>query len=277
MGDFFTGSGAGIVGGLSGFAQSLINRKNDALNQARQQKYNLELADYNNQMNIRNWNMQNEYNSPAQQMQRFRDANLNPNLMYGQGSPGNASTLPNYQQAGVDKSLSPLNLMGTIGAYQDIKLKQAQVNNTEAQGRIINAEGTIKENEAIYAKAFSLANLYKLHKEGAITAAEYEKHKLDFWAEWGGKLDDNYIIDTDNKGYYLHGDMPKFDLDGYGQAGERVLQKRDLMKSSLMRSQADARSASILSGMREGELDFIQSGGKFFNPILRAFGLIFGR
>jgi len=32
---------------------------------------------------------QNAYNAPVAQMQRYRDAGLNPNLIYGQGTPGN--------------------------------------------------------------------------------------------------------------------------------------------------------------------------------------------
>jgi hypothetical protein len=41
--------------------------------------------------NIRFWNMQNKYNTPLAQMQRFKDAGLNPNLIYGKGTPGQAS------------------------------------------------------------------------------------------------------------------------------------------------------------------------------------------
>ncbi|WNK13107.1 MAG: DNA pilot protein [Microvirus sp.] len=40
------------------------------------------------------WNRNNEYNAPAAQMQRFKDAGLNPQLIYGQGTPGNASATP---------------------------------------------------------------------------------------------------------------------------------------------------------------------------------------
>lgn len=42
-----------------------------------------QLADQNN---IRFWKMQNEYNTPANQMKRLQDAGLNPNLIYGSGS-----------------------------------------------------------------------------------------------------------------------------------------------------------------------------------------------
>lgn len=43
--------------------------------------------------NIRFWQMQNEYNTPEMQMQRFRAAGLNPNLIYGQGDNGNAGQI----------------------------------------------------------------------------------------------------------------------------------------------------------------------------------------
>lgn len=36
------------------------------------------------------WNMQNEYNSPVNQMARLREAGLNPNLIYGQVNSGNS-------------------------------------------------------------------------------------------------------------------------------------------------------------------------------------------
>lgn len=45
---------------------------------------------YTNQQNRRNaidiWNMQNAYNTPKQQMQRFKEAGLNPNLIYKQSN-----------------------------------------------------------------------------------------------------------------------------------------------------------------------------------------------
>ena len=41
------------------------------------------------------WKLQNEYNTPAAQMQRYKDAGLNPMLMYSQGNAGNANSAPN--------------------------------------------------------------------------------------------------------------------------------------------------------------------------------------
>lgn len=58
---------------------------------------NMELAKYQFEQNLEQWNRQNAYNTPLAQMQRFKDAGLNPNLIYGQGSNGNASSSPEYK------------------------------------------------------------------------------------------------------------------------------------------------------------------------------------
>lgn len=56
--------------------------------------YALNRQSNDDQLNL--WNLMNEYNSPANQMKRFKDAGLNPNLVYTQGNPGNASSSAQY-------------------------------------------------------------------------------------------------------------------------------------------------------------------------------------
>nr|QJB20890.1 MAG: DNA pilot protein [Microvirus sp.] len=63
------------------------------------------MADYEFSNNLKMWNLQNAYNSPAQQMQRLKDAGLNPNLVYGNGAVGNtAGNLPQYNAPTLDYS-----------------------------------------------------------------------------------------------------------------------------------------------------------------------------
>lgn len=52
-----------------------------------------DLFGFQNDINVKNWNMQNEYNSPTAQMQRYQDAGLNTNLIYG----GNGSVAGNAE------------------------------------------------------------------------------------------------------------------------------------------------------------------------------------
>lgn len=81
------------------------------IGQALQYRYNKRLAEQQNQYNLDMWNLQNEYNSPSAQMRRFQDAGLNPNLIYGQGSNGNASSAPQMvtpQAPAIDKQMQEI-------------------------------------------------------------------------------------------------------------------------------------------------------------------------
>ena len=62
-----------------------------------QTQQNKKLAQYSFNKNVEMWKMQNEYNSPKNQMSRLSESGLNPNLMYGKGTVGNAQTMPQYQ------------------------------------------------------------------------------------------------------------------------------------------------------------------------------------
>ena len=63
---------------MSDYSQAAYNY----LMQQQQQAYELDM-----------WNLKNQYDSPAAQMQRYQDAGLNPNLIYGQqNTSGNAPT-----------------------------------------------------------------------------------------------------------------------------------------------------------------------------------------
>lgn len=78
LGKAVTGAVKGYAsGGLTGAAIGVASGLADAY----QDKSALA---YQNKQNIKLWNMQNEYNNPKAQMQRYIDAGLNPNLIYSQ-------------------------------------------------------------------------------------------------------------------------------------------------------------------------------------------------
>lgn len=77
------------------------SRKREA---RRQRKFDLDM-----------WNRQNAYNTPAMQMQRLKDAGLNPALMYGQGNPGNAINQP---KATIPQIQNPISSSGIASGIQ---------------------------------------------------------------------------------------------------------------------------------------------------------------
>lgn len=100
-----TGGGWGEGGGLLGsiievggaLYDSYQNRKAARENTDKTIAANKAEAELAYQRQIEQWERMNAYNSPQAQMQRFIAAGLNPHLIYGQGSSGNASSPPSYQ------------------------------------------------------------------------------------------------------------------------------------------------------------------------------------
>lgn len=83
------GSFGGTVGNiLSGITGGYFQRKQ----MKRQYQYQRQLMNEQYALNLQQWNRENEYNSPASQMARLKEAGLNTNLMYGDGSAGNAGS-----------------------------------------------------------------------------------------------------------------------------------------------------------------------------------------
>lgn len=90
---------------------------------------------YNYQMEM--WNLNNEYNSPKAQMERLREANLNPNLVYGNGSATHTATMAsapavNYKDKG--------NLLQNALLGYQMDNMRATNNNLEAQNQLLASQ-----------------------------------------------------------------------------------------------------------------------------------------
>ena len=100
----------------------------------------LEMWNRSNKWNLDRWNEQNLYNSPEQQMERYKEAGLNPNLIYGTGttSAGNTS-LPassqtaKYQAPRQDYNYKAGRIGSAIATYQDTRMKSAQIDQVKEQ------------------------------------------------------------------------------------------------------------------------------------------------
>lgn len=134
-GKFWKGLGnvAGAIGSAAPIIGPLIQNIQDRKNAKRTLTANKELADYQYSKDLEMWNLQNEYNSPEKQMERFGNAGLNPNLIYGQGNAGNAGSLPSYHAPTAQMNYSPaFDPMSSLGAFMDLQLKQAQIDQVKS-------------------------------------------------------------------------------------------------------------------------------------------------
>lgn len=148
----------GIISGvgslLGGIGSSAMNNK--AVKDTN--KANMEIAKYQAQWqqqenekayqrSLNMWNLQNEYNSPTQQMARIRAAGLNPNLVYGNGVAGNSSgSAPQYEPAKFNAPTMQayrgwnLGISDAISQFLAYRTAKAQVDNMEAQNSLIRQQ-----------------------------------------------------------------------------------------------------------------------------------------
>lgn len=148
----------GIVAGVGslfgGLGSSAMNNK--AVQDTN--KANMEIAKYQAQWqqqenekayqrSLKMWNLQNEYNSPTQQMARIRAAGLNPNLVYGNGVTGNSSgSTPQYEPAKFNAPTIQayrgwnLGISDAISQFLAYRTAKAQVDNMEAQNSLIRQQ-----------------------------------------------------------------------------------------------------------------------------------------
>ncbi|MFR8636146.1 MAG: hypothetical protein ACLVE0_06830 [Parabacteroides distasonis] len=151
-----------IVGGIiSGVGSLLGGLGSSAMNNKAVQdtnKANMEIAKYQAQWqqqenekayqrSLNMWNLQNEYNSPTQQMARIRAAGLNPNLVYGNGVTGNSSgSTPQYEPAKFNAPTMQayrgwnLGISDAISQFLAYRTAKAQVDNMEAQNSLIRQQ-----------------------------------------------------------------------------------------------------------------------------------------
>lgn len=119
------------------------------------------------------WNLQNQYNSPESMMNRFKAAGLNPNLIYGAAGAGNtAGSRPEYQpQISNTRMNQPrMDFTGLVGHMQDFRLRNAQIDNVEAQTQATKVETV---NKSIMQAVKSLGMEATKQRMG------YEKFKWD--------------------------------------------------------------------------------------------------
>lgn len=163
--------GAGLSAASSIFSGSQSNSSNRKLAE-QQNQYNQQLQqrafDYNSQQseleyqrNLEQWNRENEYNTPAAQMQRYIDAGLNPNLIYGSGtSAGTSASSPQFTAARynaptaerstnrpVSHGLDPYQ---AVSLGNQLALQRAQVDNLEAQAEYTRANAAYRREELLF-------------------------------------------------------------------------------------------------------------------------------
>lgn len=145
-------AGAIISAGTNLISTNMTNRANERMQQE-QNKWNLE-----------QWQRNNEYNSPAAQMQRLKAAGINPDVMYGQNAGGAAGNSSSPAQGTNPIPKQPFLLDPTMSA-------QIRALNAKAYSDEMNGNGQDLQNEV-----FSKTGLQQALKNLGLTDSEIERN-----------------------------------------------------------------------------------------------------
>lgn len=175
----------GIIEGLIGGVATLISGSQQAkvarYNTDRTIQANKELAQYGYSKDLEMWNKGNEYNSPAAQMERLKEAGLNPNLVYGTGSvAGNTSgSLPQYNAPSVRYDYkAPVDWGNVLANFQDVQLRQAKIDNVKAQTEGINLSNQLKAYDRDYMQSVIESNIMRVLKDNDAQMSEAQMKLL---------------------------------------------------------------------------------------------------
>lgn len=174
------------VGGAGQLIGGAIQNNRNRQNAEQQQQWNLEqwnrqntrddqLWNKQNAYNLNMWNMNNEYNSPQSQMARFAEAGLNPHLIYGKGTAGNASTPQSVAQRTQSiqgysrpEARNITQGMDVFGKYQQFKATAAQTDNLEAQTKLADQQALATASQRFLNMLNAQHSSFDLQKKNAL-------------------------------------------------------------------------------------------------------------
>jgi len=183
-------SGVGSIAGMIG-QNKIVNKQIAAQREENRlnRYYNQMLARQQNQWNLEQWNRENAYNSPLAQMYRLRQAGLNPDLMYGQGTTGNsagspemtsgAPSEPQDMSAMLSKRSFGQTMQQILDREQQRRMNEAQIeaikantNKTNAETTGINLDNFVKNGTKEYMIQIAGVNVTNAQKSGQLTDAQ---------------------------------------------------------------------------------------------------------
>lgn len=196
----------GAIGSIAGSAigaigQGNLNRKNRKFAEEqseKQRQWSEKMFQETNAWNLEQWNRENEYNSPLNQVQRLRDAGLNP-LYYGLDGNGNASALESAQPLGYEQA-SLVGQQNPFSNFGDIATKVAQIANIQADTAKKNNENlteTQRREKLVADIEVTRQELKNKLADEKLTDAQRQRIEKDL--EWCDRLNEATLAEKEAK------------------------------------------------------------------------------
>lgn len=246
------GSGMSLLGGIG---SSAIQAGQSRRNLARTIKARKRMAAMEFKRNKKMWKMMNAYNTPLMQMQRFKEAGLNPNLIYGQGTPGNVGSYPTYNAPVIPMSqVKPFNpvagLDEAVGSYFGIRSQEAQTSVSQAREEEVQAQTQVAKTREIILGFKSQSAEVKALKADIIEAKASGKGK-------GPKMWPDYAATQEYQDRVIREHFSKMKTSTLRKIGQQLQNQYDRVKANMATEQ----------GISLGDSSWVRAGSSLLEII----------
>lgn len=133
---------AGASLASQGINAALTSYQNQQSRKWAEKQYKIQRADA-----LADWNRQNEYNDPSKQLERLRNAGLNPNLFYSGGNVGQAAQVQQAHMQSPQFQAPQFDLGGTLQQYYQVQQAEKNLSLTDEQIKLNKATQMLKSAE----------------------------------------------------------------------------------------------------------------------------------
>lgn len=142
-------AGINVVGGLT---SNILGNENTKDNNQSNNAFIAEQNQLNRDWQTDMWNKQNEYNTPYAQMTRLKEAGLNPNLVYGNGSAvGNSTSMASLPSQGTKRNepLQAPNFSQMLMQYTQLQKNAQEISNLKKAAEVMDADTELKGTQSL--------------------------------------------------------------------------------------------------------------------------------
>jgi ribosomal protein L25 (general stress protein Ctc) len=196
---------AQLIGQGLDFVNSLANRRAQRKQNEADRQFSKDQTAQQRQWDIEDWDKTNAYNHPAEQMNRLRQAGLNPNLVYGKGADNTAVMIKGGAVQPLQKQEAPqlnYSAANAIMQYQQVKTMQQQTDNLAQQNALMQADKNLRDAQAESERAkkagYDLQNI-QYGKQNNLLEFDYGQKLRLADLEVSGKMLDNSLKDQSLK------------------------------------------------------------------------------
>lgn len=211
---------------------------------------------------LADWERENEYNSPARQMERFKAAGLNPNLIYGQQNTGGSVNSVDMQTPQFrTPDLSGIARAGSfMQDYVDYDIKQAQLNNLRADNTVKLEQALLTRAQTDQYQATTERSRFDLGFESELrqTSADLRRENLRSLQQ-----SMNLALNADERAAAQN-------AMGLKEAAERILNyrvQRTHATIDMERLRSDIRNRNLNSTLQQMDIDLRKNGVTSSDPI----------